>query len=246
MKLHTIGLFTAFVLVLSACSTYSNTDWATNNPGASKTSLTNLGSLKANSVTFEHVSFKGVPAIKVEMTEAIQKGILTGAGNGNGSTFALTEALFNNGVIEVDVAGEINGKGAPDARGFVGIAFHIPEDLTTYEAIYLRMSNGTQNNPPPPAPRNMRAVQYIAHPDFHFNVSREKFPGQYEAAAPVALATWYKLRLEINGASVQVFVDNKPVLKIKDARFANRKGRIGLWVDDGTAGYFANLKVMPR
>ena len=152
MKLNAIGLFTACALMLSACNTH-NIDSAKNTLAASKTSSTNFDTLKANDVTLENVNFKGVPAIKVEMTEAIQKGILTGAGNGNGSTFALTGALFDNGVIEGDVAGENNGKGAPDARGFVGIAHHISEDLTTYEAIYLRMSNGTQNNPPPPAPR---------------------------------------------------------------------------------------------
>jgi hypothetical protein len=41
----------------------------------------------------------------------------------------LTGANFHNGTIEVDVAGTLDIEATRDARGFVGIAFRIPEDL---------------------------------------------------------------------------------------------------------------------
>jgi len=50
------------------------------------------------------------------------------------------------------------------------------------------------------APRIDRAIQYVAHPDFHFFVSRDKFPGRYGHGADVALGRWHKVRLEIGGA----------------------------------------------
>ena len=65
----------------------------------------------------------------------------------------------------------------------------------------------------------------------------------YEKAAPVAIESWHKLRLEIAGSTVNAFVDGEKVLTVSDLRFPNRRGRIGLWVDDGTAGYFSDLKV---
>ena len=145
----------------------------------------------------------------------------------------------------MDVAGSINGKGTADARAFVGIAFHVSADVKTFEAVYLRMSNGTRNNPPPPPPRNVRAVQYVAHPDFHFDVSRSKFPGRYEAAAPVALDSWHRLRLDIDRSRLRVTLDGVEVLVVDDLRLPSRTGAIGLFVDDGTTGHFGNLSVKP-
>lgn len=92
----------------------------------------------------------------------------------------------------------------PDARGFSGVAFHLSADAKTYEAVYLRMTNGTLNDPPP---RDPRAVQYVAHPDFHFFVSRERYPGKYEKAAPASLGRWHRLRLDVQHNRLQTFVD---------------------------------------
>lgn len=131
-------------------------------------------------------------------------------------------------------------RGAPESRGFVGLAFHIADDPNTFEAVYLRMTNGSLNNP---APRNAYAVQYIAFPDRYWRRLRQESPNRYERASPVALGKWHRLRLEIAGARVRALVDGHEVLVVDDLSFANRAGRIGLWVDDGTTGYFANLAV---
>lgn len=205
--------------------------------------ITQMQNLQTNQVNIAKTNFKDRDALSVEMTDEVQKAILSGNGNGNAPSYALPDIELANGVIEVDIAASINGKGPADVRGFVGIAFHIDDKNKTFEAIYLRMTNGSKNNPPPPAPRDIRAVQYISYPDRTWSKLREAYPTKYEKAAPVAINSWHKLRLEIKDNTVDVFVDDAKVLTVNDLSFANRKGKIGLWVDDGTTGYFTNLKV---
>jgi hypothetical protein len=205
--------------------------------------LKNADSFAANLVNASAAAFKERSAVMVELTLEAQKALLAGTGVGNGPSFIMPPVQLANGVIEVDLTARINGKGAPDVRGFVGIAFHIDDKAETFEAVYLRMTNGSKSNPPPPAPRNVFAVQYISYPDRFWRKLRQEHPNVYEKAAPVAIESWHKLRLEIAGSTVNAFVDGEKVLTVSDLRFPNRKGRIGLWVDDGTAGYFSDLKV---
>lgn len=193
-------------------------------------------------VTTTQAVHGGRPALRIELSEEEQAAQLAGAG-GNRPTFAVLDVPFANGVIEVDIAAEINGRGGKDARGFAGIAFHLTEDGEAFEAVYLRMSNGTANTPPPPSPRDVRAIQYIAHPDFHFADSRAVRPAHYEKAAVVALGRWHRLRLEIDGSNLKAFVDGALALAIDDLRRADHRGAIGLWVGDGTRAHFANLTI---
>lgn len=205
--------------------------------------LDSSAGLTANDVTVQSGQYAGRSCVTVELTDSAQKQLLAGTGIGNGPTFAMHELRLANGWIEVDVAARINGRGAPDSRGFIGLAFHIADDLKTFEAVYLRMTNGSLNDPPPPAPRNVYAVQFIAFPDRYWRRLRQEFPNRYERAAPVALGKWHRLRLEIAGAKLRALVDGQEVLVIDDLSFPDRAGRIGLWVDDGTTGCFANLTV---
>lgn len=184
----------------------------------------------------------GRSALKIELSEEEQSAQLAGAG-GNRPTFAIFDIPFSDGIIEVDVAADINGMGGKDARGFAGIAFHVSETGEEFEAVYLRMSNGTGNVPPPPAPRNVRAVQYISHPGFHFPQSRAARPAHYEKAADIALGRWHRLRLEISGTQLTALVDGNVVLEVDDLRRAGQRGLVGLWVGDGTTAHFANLEI---
>jgi hypothetical protein len=167
-----------------------------------------------------------------------------GQGGGNRSAYAIVHRGFANGVLEVDLGAELTGKGPPDARGFVGVAFHISDESQTYECIYLRMTNGRLNNPAPPAPRIERAIQYVAHPDFHFTVSREQFPGRYERGADIAIGRWHRLRLEVQAARVRALVDGVEALQVDDLRYPHRHGAMGLWIGDGTRGLFKNLNIV--
>ncbi|MFM9974670.1 MAG: hypothetical protein ACKVON_08870 [Beijerinckiaceae bacterium] len=190
--------------------------------------------------------FKEREAVAVALTEDAQKALLVPGSAGNGPSFAMPAIEFANGSIEVDLAAKINGRGQPDVRGFVGLAFHIADDLSTFEAVYLRMTNGSRNEPPPPAPRNASAIQYISYPDRYWRKLRQEHPGRYEKAAPVAIDSWHRLRLEIDGPSLRALVDGVEVLTIGDVRYPGRNGRIGLWVDDGTEAFFSNLSVAVR
>jgi hypothetical protein len=200
---------------------------------------------RTNLVNVQPSRFKDRDALAVELTEAAQKALLAPGAAGNGPSFAMPDTVFANGVIEVDLAARINGKGQPEARGFAGLAFHVSDDLSSFEAVYLRMTNGTRNIPPPPAPRNVFAVQYISYPDRYWRKLRQEHPNRYEKAAPVAIESWHRLRLEIQGSTAQAFIDGERVLTVDDLRYPNRRGSIGLWVDDGTTAYFSGLQIRP-
>lgn len=221
--------------LLSACTTM-----------ASGTSATGLPASPAlYDVETELVTRDGRQVLAAELTAEEQARQLAGAG-GNRPTYVLFDKELDNGSIEATIAAELNGKSGPDARGFAGILFHHSATDGSYEAVYLRMTNGMLNDPAPPPPRNERAIQYVAHPDFHFPVSREKFPGKYEKAAPVKPGSSHLLRLDIDGSRLSAFVDGKLVLSLDDLRFANRKGKVGFWIGDGTRAYFSDLKIVQR
>jgi hypothetical protein len=114
--------------------------------------------------------------------------------------------------------------------------------------VYLRMTNGRLTQPTPDEPRMSRAIQYVAHPDFHFEVSRDTFPGVYERGANIGPAMWIRLRLEVSGGRLRAFINNEavPALTVDDLKLAGTAGKVGLWVGDGTTGYFADVSVRPQ
>ena len=199
---------------------------------------------QARNVAVETASWLGYQALKVSLTATEQRAQLAGAG-ANRPTYAIVDGTFTDGVIEVDVAATRNGLGGANARGFAGIAFHLSGDGEAFEAVYLRMDNGTLNSPRPASPRDVRAVQYVAHPDFHFEVSREQSPGRYEGAAPVRLGGWHRFRVEIDGTVMVASVDGVQVLRVDDLKRAGQSGQVALWVGDGSDAYFRNLVIRP-
>jgi len=209
--------------------------------------LSAVNQITTHNVVASAADFKGRTCLKVALTDDMQAKMLKGQ-PGDQPTFALLPVTFHNGNIEVDIAGEVNGKGAPDARGFVGIAFRVNGDISKFEAIYLRMTNGLKAEPPPPPPRDARAIQYFSYPDWRFSRSRKEFPGQYEKAANIAPRVWIPLRIEINGTTAKAYVNNEPepALTVTDLKMGpDAQGSIGLWVDDGSNGYFSNLRITP-
>ena len=201
--------------------------------------------LALNLVTADRRAWDGAECLAVELTDPEQKLRLETTGGGNRPSFAIVHRDFTDGVLEVAIAGTLTGKGAPDDRGFVGLSFHITPDFMSHETVYLRMTNGRLNVPPPAEPRFSRAIQYVADPGFHFSDSREQFPGRYEKGADIAVGRWCRLRLEIAGPRLRASVDGTDVLAVEDLRFAHRRGPVGLFVGDGSRGYFRELRVRP-
>lgn len=153
---------------------------------------------------------------------------------------------FENGTIEVKMYSQIqNPSPFPSAAGFIGVYFRIKEDDSAWESIYLRPKVGRANSQ---MFRN-HTVQYFAYPDFKFQTLRDKYPtGSYEGSAPVALNEWITMRIEVNGETAEMFINNaKYSTFIVDKMLgSNKKGFVGLFVDIATIGYFKDLKVMKK
>jgi hypothetical protein len=200
--------------------------------------------IATNLVTTSHRPWNGRDCLALELTAEEQEGRLNKTRSGNGPSFAIVHRDFTDGIIEAAIGAELTGKGAPDDRGFAGLSFHIGPDFETHETVYLRMTNGRLNVPPPPSPRIDRAIQYVAHPDFHFDVSRDAFPGRYEKGADIAIGRWHRLRLEVRGTHLRGLVDGDEVLTVDDLHYAGRRGPVGLFVGDGSRGFFTDLSVL--
>jgi hypothetical protein len=153
---------------------------------------------------------------------------------------------FENGTIEVNMYSQIQDPPPyPGVAGFIGIYFRIKEDDSAFEGIYVRPKVGRVNNQ---FFRN-HAVQYISYPHAKFDTLRKSYPpGSYEGSAPVALNEWIKMRIEVNGETAEMFInDMKYSSFIVDKMLGmNKIGGVGLYVDIGTIGYFKDLKVTKR
>jgi hypothetical protein len=153
---------------------------------------------------------------------------------------------FENGTIEVKMYSQIQDPPPyPGVAGFIGVYFRIKEDDSAFESIYVRPKVGRVNNQ---MFRN-HAVQYISYPHAKFDMLRKSYPpGSYEGSAPVALKEWIKMRIEVNGETAEMFInDLKYSSFIVDKMLGDNKiGGVGLYVDIGTIGYFKDLKVTKK
>jgi hypothetical protein len=153
---------------------------------------------------------------------------------------------FENGTIEVKMYSQLqNPAPYPGIAGFIGLYFRIKEDDSAWESIYVRPKVGRVNNQ---MFRN-HAVQYFAYPDFKFQTLRDKFPaGSYEGSAPVSLNEWIKMRIEVNGETAEMFINDAKysTFVVEKMLGNNKKGFVGLYVDIGTIGYFKDLKVTKK
>lgn len=149
---------------------------------------------------------------------------------------------FENGTIEVMLYSQLQDPPPYSGiAGFIGMFFRVKEDDSSFESIYLRPKVGRAGNQ---QFRN-HAVQYISYPHAKFDTLRKTAPFRYEGSAPVALNEWIKMRIEVNGETAEMFInDAKYSTFIVDKLLGHvKKGGIGLYVDIGTIGYFRDLKV---
>ena len=143
--------------------------------------------LELHKVTAKSVTYKGRTAVRIE-----------GAGSAaalDGTQFAVVRGTeFQDGVIEVDLSGDTNPRADPQFRGFVGVAFRMAPDMTSYECLYLRPKNGRSTDQ---LQRN-HSVQYISAPNFPWQLLREKTPGKYESYVDLVPGEWTKVKIEVN------------------------------------------------
>ncbi|MBD2699970.1 hypothetical protein IC229_04945 [Spirosoma sp. BT702] len=170
---------------------------------------------------------------------------------GNQATAGATQAYakikdlrFHNGTIELEMAGKPLPSAGEQARGFVGIAFRIT-DTGNFECIYLRPTNGRAED----QVRRNHSVQYSAHPDFPFNVSRKEAPEKYEAYVDLVAGEWTKVKIVVEGEKARLYVHGatQPTLIVNDLKHGpNEGGAIGLLIGPGTDAHFTNLVVTPK
>jgi 3-keto-disaccharide hydrolase len=190
--------------------------------------------LDAKNATMKQTTFKGRSAVQ----------LIAAPDAGNATSYAVvTDTVFRDGTIEVDLAGQPGAGAGGGARGFIGIAFRLQAD-GQYEYIYLRPTNGRADD----QVRRNHSTQYSAHPDFDFARSRQESPEKYESYVDLQPGVWTKYRIEVDGRKARLFVNGaeQPSLIVDDLKHEPREGRVALWVGPGTEGYFSNLKITAR
>src|SRR5476651_1528786 len=195
-------------------------------------------------VTATPAEIKGRKALKVELDPKSRAG-QPGVDFGDTDTFIMIPASFRNGTIEVDLLGRLQPDAPPEMRAFLGLAYRIAPDSKRFESAYVRPLNGLKLKPPPP--RDKRAVQYFAYPDWPFDRLRQAYPdGRYEVGANIAGDEWIALRLDVDEDKVRIAVNGEERLVVTEPKAKPIVGAVGLWVDIGTEAYFANLRITPR
>ena len=152
---------------------------------------------------------------------------------------------FSNGVIEAEIAGAPAPGAGEGARGFVGIAFRLQKDNQTYDAFYLRPTNGRADD----QERRNHATQYISLPEWPWFRLRKETPSRYESYVDLVPGEWTKIKIEVRGSQARLYVrDNEqPTLIVNDVKSgAHGKGAVALWLEPGTVAHFRNLTVGPE
>ncbi|SFN73705.1 hypothetical protein SAMN05421594_4046 [Chryseobacterium oleae] len=149
---------------------------------------------------------------------------------------------FHNGIIEATISGQTNSTASETARGFVGIAFRVTDDISKMEVFYLRPTNGRAND----QVRRNHSTQYISWPGYPWEKLRKETPEKYEAYADMVPAEWIKVKIEVKDETAKLFVNgaSQPTLIVNDLKQgASQRGKVGLWIGPGTLGHFTDLKI---
>jgi sugar lactone lactonase YvrE len=137
----------------------------------------------------------------------------------------LKDVLFENGVIEVDLA--VTG-----ASSYPGFVFRVQSD-SDYERIYLR---------PHRAGLYPDAVQYT--PVFNGIAGWQLYNGRgFTAGVELPADEWIHLKLEVSGARARLYVADMeiPVLEMYDLKHGTSRGGIGLFGPRDGNYYFSNF-----
>lgn len=133
--------------------------------------LTSLDQIKMSGVVAKPMRYKGRDAIQVKLAPGDYAGP-------DRNTFAFLPGIdFHNGTIEVDMVGALATDAGRNARGFVGIGFRISGDLSKFEGIYVRPTNGRAED----QVRRNHSTQYFSFPGYTFARFRKESPEKYES-----------------------------------------------------------------
>jgi hypothetical protein len=153
------------------------------------------------------------------------------------------DSHFAEGSLRVDVAGAPFDS-TSDARGFIGLAFHVASSGSRFECLYLRPTNGRADD----QLRRNHATQYVSYPDFPWEKLRQSSPGVYESYADIQAGVWTTLRVVVKGKTATLYIDeaDQPALIVSDLKLGETSGQVALWSHATTDGYFSRLEVSAR
>lgn len=203
---------------------------------AQKVSLDVMDQLKLVNVKAETVNYKGRKALRVSDPGS--------AGTGDAEQLViLLKTDFQDGIIEVDLAGEPGPNAGEGARGFVGMAFRVSPDASRFECFYLRPTNGRAED----QLRRNHSAQYISSPGFPWHMLRKEFPGKYETYVDLVAGEWTKVKIEVRGEKARLYVNGveQPAMLVNDLKQGQSKGAIALWIGTGTVAHFSNVRISP-
>ena len=193
--------------------------------------------LKLQGVAAAAATLHGKKGIRLE-PDSVSK-----AASSEPDMLAIIDGLrFSNGTIEAEIAGTPGLDAAQAARGFVGIAFRVSDDGKSYDAFYLRPTNGRADD----QERRNHAAQYISHPSWTWNRLRQETPSRYEAYVDLLPNEWTKIKIVVQGTQARLYVHDQaqPTLVVNDVKTgANGAGGVALWIGAGTIGHFRNVRV---
>ena len=191
-----------------------------------------MDDLVLHNVNAAKVNYEGRDAIRVvESAKSTEEDKLV----------LLAATDFTNGTISGYVAGNVRQDAGPQARGFVGIAFRVAEDLSSFEAVYLRPANARAQD----QLRRNHSIQYISFPEYPWHRLRRETPGRYESYADMVPGEWIHYRLEVIDAVARLYLNHsdQPALIVNDLKLGKRAGRVGLWIGPGTEAHFSGVAV---
>ena len=209
--------------------------------------LDSTAGLRLQNVVAEAATLQGKKGVRVTGSEEAQRRLQTMSPDEQARfpQLASIDGLeFANGVIESEIAGAPAPGAGEGARGFVGIAFRLQNDGITYDAFYLRPTNGRAED----QERRNRAVQYISHPDWPWFRLRKETPAKYESYADLMPGVWTRVKIEVRGERARLYVhgQEQPTLIVNDLKTgAQGRGAVALWLDRGTVAHFRSLRVEP-
>jgi hypothetical protein len=199
--------------------------------------------LRFHNVTAEPAMLQGKKGLKATISEEALRSMNETQQYVQGLVL-IQDLDFSNGVIEAEIAGALTPGAGGEARGFVGIAFRVQGDLETYDAFYLRPTNGRAYD----QERRNHSAQYISLPEWPWSRLRKETPSKYEAYVDLVPGAWTKVKIEVRGEQARLYVhdNDQPMLIVKDVKSgAKEHGGVALWLEPGTIAHFRNLTVEP-
>jgi hypothetical protein len=189
----------------------------------------------------EPATHQGKKGLRVTVSEEALKNYTPADGELN--PLVVIDGLeFSSGVIEAEIAGAPAPGTGEGARGFVGIAFRMQKDTKTYDAFYLRPTNGRAED----QVRRNHSAQYISNPAWPWPRLRKETPEKYEAYVDLEPGVWTKVKIEVRGEQARLYVHDQPqpTLVITDVKTgAQGTGAVALWVGPGTIAHFRNVTI---